>query len=194
MIISVKEIIELNKKYKLIENLFYDFSKRERTPEGVGIDVRVGEVYKIKGKGYLGVDIRKTPEEERIASIHQGDKKVILNPGEFVLVKTIEKVNVPDKKIIIKEGEEPVYLMLDVYPRSTLQRCGIYFMGTKTDPGYYGELTFALANVGGSTFELELGARIANLIFKQVKGDIYRAYEGPWKGGRVGTKGFEKQK
>jgi len=84
--------------------------------------------------------------------------------------------------------------MLDVYPRSTLQRCGIYFMGTKIDPGYYGELTFALANVGGSTFELELGARIANLVFKQVKGDIYRSYEGPWKGGRVGTKGFEKQK
>ena len=42
MIISAKKIIELNKKYKLIENL----SERELTPEDVGIDIRVGEVYK----------------------------------------------------------------------------------------------------------------------------------------------------
>jgi len=190
MIISAKKIIELNEKYRLIENL----SERELTPEGVGIDIRVGEVYKIKGSGYLGVEIRKTPEVEKIASIHNGDKKVILNPGDFVLVKTIEKVNVPGEKIVIEEGKEPVYLMLDVYPRSTLQRCGIYFIGTKTDPGYHGELTFALANIGSSIFELELGARIANLVFKQVRGELHRAYEGQWKGGRVATEGFEKQK
>ena len=109
-------------------------------------------------------------------------------------MKTIEKVNVPSEKIVIEEEEEPAYLMLDVYPRSTLQRCGVYFMGTKTDPGYYGELTFALVNVGNTPFELELGARIANLVFKQVKGDIHRPYEGQWRGGRVGTDGFEKQK
>ena len=111
-----------------------------------------------------------------------------------MLVKTIEKVNIPAKKVVIEEGKEPTFLMLDVYPRSTLQRCGIYFMGTKTDPGYFGELTFALANVGNSSFGLELGARIANLIFKQVLGDISRPYEGQWKGGRVSTGAIEEQK
>lgn len=190
MILSAKKILELNEKYKIIENL----SERELNPEGVGIDVRVGEVYKIKGKGYLGVDVRKTPEVEKIGDLQQGNKKVILNPGEFVLVKTVEKINLPADKIVIEEGEKPAYLMVDVYPRSTLQRCGIYFMGTKTDPGYSGELVFALVNIGNCLFELELGARIANLVFKQVKGDIYRAYQGQWKGGRVTTKGFEKQK
>ena len=190
MIISAKKVLELNKKYKLIENL----SKRELNPEGVGLDIRVGEVYKIEGKGYLGVDIRKTPEVRKIADIRQGDKRVVLSPGEFVLVKTIEKVNVPSTKIVIEEDEDPIYLMLDVYPRSTLQRCGIYFMGTKSDPGYYGELTFGLVNIGNAPFELELGARIANLVFKVVKGDICRPYDGQWKGGRVGTEGFEKQK
>ncbi|RLC76997.1 MAG: hypothetical protein DRI61_12310 [Chloroflexi bacterium] len=190
MIISAKKVIELNKKYNLIENL----SERELTPEGVGIDIRVGEVYKIEGEGYLGVIERKTPEVRKIADIRQGDEKIVLSPGEFVLVKTIEKVNIPGEKIVIEEGEEPAYLMLDVYPRSTLQRCGIYFMGTKTDPGYSGELTFALVNIGNSSFILELGARIANLVFKQVKGEICKPYEGQWKGGRVGTEGLEKQK
>jgi hypothetical protein len=45
MIISAKKIIELNKRYNLIEN----FAERELNPHGVGMGVRVGEVYKLKG-------------------------------------------------------------------------------------------------------------------------------------------------
>ena len=189
MIISASKIIELNEKHHFIENL----AERELNPEGVGIDIRAGVIYRLKGKGFLGVDERDTPDIETIADINQGDKKVTLSPGDYVLVKTIEKVNIPGEKIVIEEGEEPTLLMLDVYPRSTLQRCGIYFMGTKTDPGYYGELTFALKNVGNLPFELELGARIANLVFKKVEGNLSRAYGGQWKGGRVTTENIEKQ-
>src|SRR5208282_6037788 len=100
-----------------------------------------------------------------IADIKKGDKEVILKPNDFVLVKTMEKVNLPGEKIVVEEGKPPVLIMQDAKPRSTLQRCGIYFMGTKTDPGYSGELTFALKNVGDSPFRLELGARFANIIF-----------------------------
>ena len=95
------------------------------------------------------------------------------------------------KKVIYTD--EPMYLSLHVYPRSTLQRCGIYLMATKTDPGYTGELTFALSNLGNMPFRLELGARFANIVFLQVIGDIQRAYERQWKGGRVSTGGMEKQ-
>lgn len=190
MSITNGKVLELNKKHKLIENL----SEREAiNPEGVGFDVRAGEVYKLKGSGFLGVEDRKTPETVKIADIKNGDKEVILKPNDYVLVKTIEKVNLPAEKIVIEEGKEPAYLMLDAYPRSTLQRSGIYFMGTKTDPGYSGELTFALANLGNMEFRLELGARFANLMFVQVAGVIHRAYEGQWKGGRVSNTGKEKQ-
>jgi deoxycytidine triphosphate deaminase len=190
MILSTKTVLDLNKKYKLIENL----SDREKSnAEGVGIDIRVGEVYRLEGEGFLGVTDRKTPEERKIADIKEGDKEVTLEPHDYVLVKTIEKVNIPSKKISIEEGEAPAHIMLDVHPRSTLQRCGIYFMGTKTDPGYSGELVFALTNLSNSQFRLELGARIANITFEQVVGDIVRAYDGQWKGGRVSAKKSEKQ-
>ena len=190
MILSTKTVLDLNKKHKLIENL----SDREKlNAEGVGIDIRVGEVYKLEGEGFLGVTDRKTPEERKIADIKEGDKEVTLEPHDYVLVKTIEKVNIPSKKISIEEGEAPAHIMLDVHPRSTLQRCGIYFMGTKTDPGYSGELVFALTNLSNSQFRLELGARIANITFEQVVGDIVRAYDGQWKGGRVSAKKSEKQ-
>ena len=99
MIISASKIIELNEKYSFIENL----AERELNPEGVGIDIRAGVIYRLKGKGFLGVDERDTPDIEIIADINQGDKKVILNPGDYVLVKTIEKINIPGEKIIIEE-------------------------------------------------------------------------------------------
>jgi deoxycytidine triphosphate deaminase len=117
-----------------------------------------------------------------------------MKSNDFVLVKTIEAVNIPSEKIPVQEGSAATLLMLNVFPRTTLQRCGISFLGTKTDPGYKGQLIFGLKNVGGNEFRLELGARIANLVFEQVVGDLARPYEGPWSGGRVGTEGTEKQR
>ncbi|UCG95437.1 MAG: hypothetical protein JSV92_00070 [archaeon] len=182
MIISAKKILELNKKYRLIENL----AERELNPEGLGIDIRAGGVYRLGGEGFLGIEDRETPKISKMDG-----SKIVLNPGDYVLVKTMERINVPRKKITV-DGKR-VFLMPDVYPRSTLQRSGIYLMATKTDPGYHGELTFAMANLGGASFKLEIGARIANLVFKCATGDLSREYGGQWKGGRVSTKGREKQ-
>ena len=189
MIIAPTKLFELNSKHKLIENM----SEREANPEGVGIDVRAGEVYRLKGESFLGVTERKTPDMEMIADIKRGDKEVILKPGDLVLVKTMERVNLPSEKVAVEEGKPAVLIMQDVRPRSTLQRCGIYFMGTKTDPGYHGELTYALKNVSNFDFRLELGARFANIIFYTVIGDLYRDYKGQWQGGRVTTKEKETQ-
>ena len=189
MIISAKKVLELNREHNLIENL----SEREMNPEGVGFDIRAGEIYSLKGQDFLGIEERDTPEIEKIADVKKGDKAIIMQPGDYVLVKTIEKINVPGKKITVELGKPPVHLMVDAYPRSTLQRCGIYFRATKTDPGYTGELTFALANLGKCPFKLELGARFANLVFKEVIGDLSREYNGQWNKGRVSTEGTEKQ-
>src|SRR3989344_5665427 len=88
--LSAVKILELNETYKLIENL----SERElNNPEGVGIDIRVGEVYAIEGDGFLGVTERKMPDTKKIASILDGDKEVTMKPGDYLLVKTMEKFN-----------------------------------------------------------------------------------------------------
>jgi deoxycytidine triphosphate deaminase len=189
LIVSATRILELNEKYRLISNL----DEREYSPEGTGFDIRAGEIYTIKGDGYLGVKDRKTPEIEKVADISRGDKKFTLMPGDFVLVKTMESVSLPSEKIVAEEGAKPSFLTIHVYPRSTLQRCGVHLMATKTDPGYSGELTFGMANMGKSKFELDLGARIANVVFMQVAGDLHRAYGGQWNGGRVAAEKVEKQ-
>lgn len=190
MIISTLKVLELNKKYNLIENMA---EREQENPEGVGIDIRVGKIYRLIGEGFLGVTERKSSDTEKIADIEKGDREVTLKPGDYVLAKTIEKFNIPEEKIEIEEGMKPKFVSLHVYPRSTLQRCGIYMMATKTDPGYTGELTFALANLSDKPFRIELGARFANIVFMQVTGDIRRAYGGQWKGGRVSSGGLERQ-
>lgn len=187
MVLTAAKVLELREEHGLIENL----SERElENPEGVGLDIRFGDVFELENGGFLNRDDRKTPDTKKIIEEGSGDR-LVMEPGDYVLVKTIETVDVPGDKVEI-DGEE-THLWLDVYPRSTLQRSGIYFRGTKTDPGYHGELIFALANLGPSTFEIQEGARIANLVFKTSTGDLKRAYEGQWKGGRVDTGGTEEQ-
>ena len=79
--------------------------------------------------------------------------------------------------------------MPQVFPRSSLQRGGISFHATKTDPGYKGRLAFGLKNIGGQEFEFELGARMFNLVYHAVLGDIDRPYSGQHQGGRITSQG-----
>jgi deoxycytidine triphosphate deaminase len=191
MILSNLKVLELNPKYNLVEGLC---ERDLENPEGVGLDLRVGEVYMLKGNGFLGVNDRRTCVADKIADIKtDGNKLITMSPCHYLLVKTIEKINSPDEKINI-DGRE-VYLMPVIYPRSSLQRCGISLLATKTDPGYHGELTFGLANLGYNDFEFELGTRMFNVVFQEVYGDIKRSYEGQWNNGRVSTNGkTEEQK
>jgi deoxycytidine triphosphate deaminase len=173
MVLGIKKLLKLVKEKKLVENL----SERElKNPEGAGFDLRVGEIFRIEGKGFLGVEERETPNAKKV----KNRKSYILKPNEYVLVKTIEKVNLPEN------------LIMFTFPRSTLQRCGILLLSTQTAPGYKGNLVFGLKNLGNCNFELEIGARICHVVFCEVKGGGIK-YKGQWQGGRVDTKGIEKQ-
>jgi len=164
------------KKLGLIENLS---EREEKNPEGAGFDIRIGEVFTTKSYGYLGIEDRKTPDIELIAS-YDKNKEYYLKPGEYVLVKTMEKLNLPENVVAL------------TFPRSTLQRCGVLLLATQSSPGYSGELVFGLKNLGDKNFKLELGSRIAHVIFFEVKGKTTK-YKGQWQGGRVSTNGNEKQ-
>ena len=168
--------IDIVKKLGLIENLS---EKELNNPEGAGFDIRVGEVFEIKNYGFLGVKQRKTPNVKTIAN-HKKDKEYFLKPGEYILVKTMEKINLPENIVAL------------TFPRSTLQRCGVLLLATQTSPGYSGELVFGLKNLGNENFKLELGSRIAHIMFLEVKGKTPK-YKGRWQGGRVTTEGEEEQ-
>jgi len=178
MILGPKKLLELVKTKKLVEGL----SKRElENPEGAGFDLRLGEVYGISGKAFLGEESRSTPGVELQEKYEKGKRKSIkIKPGDFYLVKTIEKINLP------------INLSAVIIPRTTTFRSGIFIRTGPIQPGYQGELTFGLKNEGPVTVEVEMGARFVHVIFHEIKGGGSK-YRGQWQGGRVTTKKKEKQ-
>lgn len=157
------------------------FLRELNNPEGAGFDIRIGELYEVEGRGFLGVEERETPEIKSIAKFEEkNQKKVKLLPRTYYLMKTIEKLNMPENLLAL------------FTPRSTLYRSGVYILGGQTAPGYKGELTTGIYNFRDEEFELEMGARVMHIMFFEVKGET-NLYRGQWQGGRVTTKSKEKQ-
>jgi len=163
--------IDIVKELGLIENL----SDREiENPEGCGLDVRINKVFEIsEGQGFLHKEKRKTPDYKLLGEYgEEKDNKVVLEPGKIYAAETIEKV------------KTPLNIFGRFFPRHTLFKNGILVLGQKMDPGYKGKFGFVLINLSGKKFEIELGSRIAQMVFYQIEGKTSK-YRGQWQGGRV---------
>ena len=178
MILGVQELLRRVREENLVEGL----SERELVnPEGAGFDLRLGKLFRLAGKSFLGVDERETPKANLVAEYHPGKREsYVIKPGEYFLTETAERVNVP------------IHLLGIAKPRTTLHRSGIIMRVSVADPGYSGTLHPALFNAGGLPFEIELGARYVNLMFLEVQGGGAQ-YRGQWQGGRATTDGRERQ-
>ncbi len=186
MILGIKELHKLVKEIKLVEGLC---DREMNNPEGAGFDLRLGEVYELEGDGFLGVEERQTPAAKLVASPllskegsggGSGDEFFVFTPGKYYLIKTMEKVNLPTTLSGI------------IFPRTTMFRSGIGMFNGIVQPGYSGELTFGVCNLGQSNIKISFGARVAHITFHEVLGEGNQ-YKGQWQGGRVSTGGQEKQ-
>jgi len=187
MILSALKVLELNGRYNLIEGL----SERElENPEGTVLDLRVGQIHNIIGESLLGIQERYSSKIETIGDVKKdGNKRFTIKSGEYYLVTTMEIIHSPSEKIKYDESLPEGYLVPKIFPRSSLQRGGMSLHFTGTNPGYKGELTFGIKNLGNQDFIFELGARMFSVEYEAVVGDIKRAYSGQHQGGRVTSDG-----
>jgi len=179
--IGIKELLRLVSEQKLVEGLC---DRELNDPEGAGFDLRLAEVFNLVGGGFLGVKDRQTPETKSVAK-YDPDKIddnnfFVFEPGKYHLVKTIEKVNLPFDLLGL------------LFMRTTLFRSGLALFVSSVAPGYMGELTFGICNLGNSDIRVSLGARIVHITFQEVSGGG-NEYRGQWQGGRVSTNGKEEQ-
>jgi deoxycytidine triphosphate deaminase len=181
MILGIKELHRLVNEQKLVENLC---EREMNNPEGAGFDLRLGEIYELQGDGFLGVEERQTPEIKLVAKDEEGkteqENSFVFEPGKYYLIKTIEKVNLP------------VTMSGIIFPRTTMFRSGLGLFNGVVQPGYQGELTFGICNLGKSNIKISFGARIVHITFHEVLGEGNQ-YRGQWQGGRVATEGKEVQ-
>ena len=105
--------------------------------------------------------------EEYVTETHVDDGgEFILHPGDFVLGTTVERVEVPDDLIARVEG------------RSSLGRLAVVIHATAgiVDPGYRGQVTLELSNLGTAPVALTPGMRISQVIFTELKTAADRPY------------------
>jgi dCTP deaminase len=97
--------------------------------------------------------------------VEEGDE-YILHPGDFVLGTTVERVEIPPDLIAHVEG------------RSSLGRLAIVVHATAglADPGYQGQITLELSNLGTAPVALTPGMRISQLTFTELKSPAERPY------------------
>jgi len=164
VVIGYEKIKELIKSNNIVENV------EEKNIQPSGIDLRVKCIYRLKNGGFMGVEKRQTPKVENVSN--KIGEKVILKPNEFVLVETMEKVNMPND------------LMARVLPRSSLFRCGVSLFTAVIDPGFIGTLTFGMKNLSDHPFEIEIGTKVGQIVFEEVKGNT-KLYNGKYQGGKV---------
>lgn len=186
-VLGLDEILRRIKEEKLLENLG---DRDLNNPEGVGLDLRLGSVHQIteggafiETDGKAGLGLRKGVKTTAIAEFKEGSDiqiDVVIEPGKYYLVQTIESLNTPED------------LMPLVHTRSSLFRAGLLLLHTKTDPGYKGALTFGLINLSPFEVRLQMGARICNIVFHIIEGKTVK-YRGQHQGGRVSPEKEEKQ-
>ena len=108
---------------------------------------------------------QETEEYTDRVTVDDGDE-YILHPGDFVLGTTHERVEIPADLIAHVEG------------RSSLGRLAIVVHATAglCDPGYEGQITLELSNLGTAPVALSPGMRISQLTFTELKTPAERPY------------------
>jgi len=94
------------------------------------------------------------------------DEEFILHPGDFVLGTTHERIEMPTDLVANVEG------------RSSLGRLAVVVHATAgfVDPGYRGQVTLELSNLGTAPVALTPGMRVSQLVFTELSSPADRPY------------------
>ncbi|MDK2789528.1 MAG: dUTP pyrophosphatase [Methanothermococcus sp.] len=128
-----------------------------------GIDLRVGKIYKIVGKGTIDFtnEKRELPEHVEIFDSEK-DEKIDLGVGIYA-VKVADRIKVPNNAGGF------------AYPRSSLLRMGATLYTAVHDPGYEGYPTYLMHVLNPIT--VYKNARIAQIVFVECN-EVNGEYEG----------------
>ncbi|HWO13520.1 MAG TPA: dCTP deaminase [Polyangiaceae bacterium] len=96
----------------------------------------------------------------------EGERAFVLHPGEFTLGTTEERVRMPDDLVGMVDG------------RSSVGRLAVVVHATAglIDPGFEGQITLELSNIGSIPVKLYPGMRIAQIVLHQMTSPAEQPY------------------
>ncbi len=167
MILSDRDIKEYIKAGKLVVKPI----EPEVQIQPSSIDLRLGNQFKVFrhiSKGYIDPMVNNIEQYTEDILIENEDK-FILHPGEFVLSTIKEWIEIPDDLVARIEG------------RSSLGRMALLIHATAgfIDPGFKGNITLELSNVGKMPIALHPNMRICQLALEKLSSPCERPYGHP---------------
>jgi len=124
------------------------------------LDLRLGKYFKVYRHSNVAILDPKQmgKQQNELCELIEitGDKPFIVQPGEFILGVTLEKITLPNDIVARVEG------------RSSLGRLGIVVHSTAgfIDAGFSGTITLEIANINRLPVALYPGQRICQLAFE----------------------------
>ena len=145
----------------------------EKLVQPSSVDVRLGPDYSVMEPdldydNYSAVFVNRIPENlftrHRIAGWGLN-----LRPGEFVLCSTLEVLTLSDRFAAVLEG------------KSTLGRLGLQIHATAgfIDPGFSGQVTLEMSNIGKHPIQLNKGDLVGQLCFMPMSTPVAKPYGHP---------------
>lgn len=133
------------------------------------IDLRLGDTFRVfehSKNPYIDPSKKDYSNEiTREVKVKKGEH-FIMQPGDFVLAVTLEKISISPKLLGRLEG------------RSSLGRLGIVVHSTASifDPGWDGQAVLELGNLGRMAVALYPGMRICAMTFEQLSSEAETPY------------------
>ncbi len=125
-----------------------------------GYDFTLDFAFKRVGDEVGAVD-PKEPEQFVAFDRHA---RFLMGAGAMILGQTIETFHMPDD------------VMAFVYTRSTLARASNFLNVTPIEPGWRGQITLEISNIGSDPVWIYPGEGIGQIIFMQIDGRPERTY------------------
>lgn len=156
MFANDKAILDMQNEHGIIE----PFSMDNLQP--ASYDVTLSDSFKVQSEGMIMP--YKSKSEAKYIELKQ-DSYLLPSKG-FVLASTVEKVSVPSFACCRFEG------------KSSLGRIGLTTHVTAgfIDPGFQGNITLEIANLGNADILLEAGMSIGQICFALLCGEPMRKY------------------
>jgi len=132
-------------------------------------DLRLGyEFGIINTRKIEKIDTKNMEKYEEVIEkeTHSSEDGVVIHPGEFILGSTLETINVPKNLVARVEG------------RSSYGRLGIIIHATAgfVDPGFEGDITLEIQNLGNAPVKLYPEDRVCQIVFETMTSEAENPY------------------
>lgn len=154
MILSDRDLRKAQANHGIVEPW------RDEHVQPASIDLRLGDQFII----WVGTEDwgRSGPMKQHKTTVVDG---ITIEPGQFMLGTTIETVTIPD------------HLVGHAVGRSSWAREGLIIENAGlVDPGFTGQITLELKNIGHTPLWLPVGDRICQLVLTQLTSPAERPY------------------